>query len=85
MLGPGAAPMDLEFDGPDQRRYTEAPLVMVSNNPYAVRDLSGPATRPRLDGAAEHALLPAGSLGPLREHGDETAVVVDYREPDGLL
>ncbi len=33
----------------------------------------------------EHALLPAGGLGALGEHGDETAVVVDYRKPDGLL
>ena len=30
-------------------------------------------------------MLPSGSLGALREDGDETAVLVDYREPDGLL
>jgi diacylglycerol kinase family enzyme len=76
MLGPGAAPMDLEFDGPDHRRYTEAPLVMVSNNPYAVRDLSGPATRPRLDTGRLGILVArladraaATALGP-RRHRD---------------
>ena len=37
------------------------------------------------DRAAEHALLPAGGLGALGEHRDEATVVVDYREPDGLL
>ena len=37
------------------------------------------------DRAAQHALLPARCLGALREHGDETAVVVDHREANGLL
>lgn len=43
ILGPQAAPMDLEFDGPDGARVAGAVVVLVSNNPYAV------ATRPRLD------------------------------------
>ena len=37
------------------------------------------------DRAAERAQLPARRLGALGQHGDETAVVVDHREPDGLL
>jgi diacylglycerol kinase family enzyme len=49
MLGPGAAPMDLEFEGPAGRRYRDLPLVMVSNNPYDLRPVSGSVTRPRLD------------------------------------
>ena len=35
--------------------------------------------------AGDLALLPAGRFGALGQHRDETAVVVDYREPDGLL
>jgi diacylglycerol kinase family enzyme len=49
MLGPAAAPIDLEFEGPDARRHTAAPLVMVSNNPYHLRRISHTVTRPRLD------------------------------------
>ncbi len=49
MLGPRAAPMDLEFDGPGARRYRDLPLVMVSNNPYDLRPISDSVTRPRLD------------------------------------
>ena len=39
----------------------------------------------RRDRAAHHPLLPARRFGALRQHGHEAAVVVDYREPDGLL
>jgi diacylglycerol kinase family enzyme len=49
MLGPRAASMDLEFEGPAGRRYRDLPLVMVSNNPYDLRPVSGSVTRPRLD------------------------------------
>jgi diacylglycerol kinase family enzyme len=49
MLGPRAAPMDLEFEGPGARRYRDLPLVMVSNNPYDLRPASDSVTRPRLD------------------------------------
>ena len=34
LLGPEAPPLDLEFSGPDGERYGDAPLVLVSNNPY---------------------------------------------------
>jgi diacylglycerol kinase family enzyme len=79
MLGPAAAPMDLEFEGPDARRHTAAPLVMVSNNPYHLRRISHTVTRPRLDTgrlgilaarlagqAAATALDSLRSLGPVR-------------------
>ena len=39
----------------------------------------------RGDRAGDLALLPPGGLRALREDRDETAVVVDHREPDGLL
>ena len=37
------------------------------------------------DRAGDLPLLPAGGLGALGEHRDEAAVVVDHRQPDGLL
>jgi diacylglycerol kinase family enzyme len=49
LLGPHASPFGLEFDGPHATRYAEAPLVLVSNNPYRVTAFRGTATRPRLD------------------------------------
>ena len=49
LLGPDAPPIDLEFDGPDTTAYADAPLVLVSNNPYELTHLSGAGTRPRLD------------------------------------
>jgi diacylglycerol kinase family enzyme len=49
MLGPGAGPIDLQFDGPDERDWPDATLVVVSNNPYQLKRLSGAGTRPRLD------------------------------------
>ena len=39
LLGPDAPPIDLEFDGPDATEYTDAPLVLVSNNPYQLTRL----------------------------------------------
>ena len=35
LLGPGSAPFDLRFDGPDGSRYPTAHLILVSNDPYA--------------------------------------------------
>ena len=34
MLGPGASPFDLRFNGPDGERHESAHLVQISNNPY---------------------------------------------------
>jgi len=49
LLGPGAPPIDLEFEGPDGAELSDAPLVLVSNNPYQLTSLAGAGTRPRLD------------------------------------
>jgi diacylglycerol kinase family enzyme len=49
MLGPDAPPIDLVFNGPDTTEYSDAPLVLVSNNPYQLTHLAGAGTRPRLD------------------------------------
>jgi len=49
LLGPGAPPIDLEFDGPDVTELSDAPLVLVSNNPYQLTSLAGAGTRARLD------------------------------------
>ncbi len=49
LLGPDAPPIDLEFEGPDATQYTDAPLVLISNNPYQLTRLAGAGTRPRLD------------------------------------
>jgi len=49
LLGPKAPPIDLEFDGPDGTELSDAPLVLVSNNPYQLTSLAGAGTRARLD------------------------------------
>jgi len=49
LLGPGAPPIDLEFKGPDGTEFSDAPLVLVSNNPYQLTSLAGAGTRARLD------------------------------------
>jgi diacylglycerol kinase family enzyme len=49
LLGPDAEPIDLEFAGPDGLRWNDAPLVLVSNNPYELTHLAGAGTRARLD------------------------------------
>jgi diacylglycerol kinase family enzyme len=49
LLGPDADPIDLEFTGPDGRGWNDAPLVLVSNNPYQLTTLAGAGTRARLD------------------------------------
>jgi diacylglycerol kinase family enzyme len=40
---------ELQFDGPHQKDWPNASLVIVSNNPYQMRRLFGTGTRPRLD------------------------------------
>ncbi len=49
LLGPDAEPIDLEFTAPDGSRCDDAPLVLVSNNPYQLTSLAGAGTRERLD------------------------------------
>jgi len=49
LLGPGSDPMDLEFDLPDGEACDDAPLILVSNNPYELTHLAGAGTRPRID------------------------------------
>jgi diacylglycerol kinase family enzyme len=49
LLGPDAAPIDLEFTAPDGSRCDDAPLVLVSNNPYRLASLAGAGTRERID------------------------------------
>lgn len=51
LLGPGAPPIDLEFDQPDGTSCDDAPLILVSNNPYQLTHLAGAGTRERMDGA----------------------------------
>ena len=47
VLGPGSAPFDLSFVGPDRSRHDGAHVVQVSNNPYG-RTPAMPS-RPRMD------------------------------------
>jgi diacylglycerol kinase family enzyme len=49
LLGPDAPAIDLVFNGPDGSEYADAPLVLVSNNPYQLTRLAGAGTRPALD------------------------------------
>jgi diacylglycerol kinase family enzyme len=49
LLGPDAQPIDLEFTAPDGSICDDAPLVLVSNNPYQLTHLAGAGTRERLD------------------------------------
>jgi diacylglycerol kinase family enzyme len=49
LLGPDAEPIDLEFTAPDGTSCADAPLVLVSNNPYQLTNLAGAGTRERID------------------------------------
>jgi diacylglycerol kinase family enzyme len=50
MVRPGGGSIiDLRFDDPNARAWSDATLVVVSNNPYFVKRLRGVGTRPRLD------------------------------------
>ncbi|HEY2571052.1 MAG TPA: diacylglycerol kinase family protein, partial [Solirubrobacteraceae bacterium] len=49
LLGPDAPPIDLEFTTPDGTECADAPLVLVSNNPYQLTSLAGAGTRERID------------------------------------
>ena len=49
LLGPEAEAIDLRFTAPDGTGCDDAPLVLVSNNPYELTHLSGAGTRERID------------------------------------
>ena len=49
LLGPDAEAIDLQFTTPDGTDCDDAPLVLVSNNPYELTHLSGVGTRERID------------------------------------
>jgi diacylglycerol kinase family enzyme len=49
LLGPDANEIDLRFTAPDGSRCEDAPLVLVSNNPYQLTHMAGAGTRPRID------------------------------------
>jgi diacylglycerol kinase family enzyme len=49
LLGPGESAFSVRFRGPDGAEHENAPLVLVSNNPYRLTRLSGFGTRARLD------------------------------------
>lgn len=72
LLGPAAAPPDLEFDGPDARRYAGLPLVLVSNNPYRLTRLARSGGRPKLD---------TGRLGILAARSRGTGLL-EWTRPD---
>jgi diacylglycerol kinase family enzyme len=54
MLGPEAAPFDLQFTGPDGTEQTSAHLILVSNGRYQLGRAEGFGSRRRMD---------AGTLG----------------------
>jgi diacylglycerol kinase family enzyme len=49
LLGPDAEPVDLQFTTPSGDTCRDAPLVLVSNNPYQLTHLAGAGTRARID------------------------------------
>jgi diacylglycerol kinase family enzyme len=49
LLGPDAQPIDLGFTAPEGTEYDDAPLVLVSNNPYQLTNMAGAGTRERID------------------------------------
>ena len=49
MLGRGRVTCELHFDAPHPKDWSNAALIIVSNNPYQMRRFRGTGTRPRLD------------------------------------
>jgi diacylglycerol kinase family enzyme len=49
LLGPDASAIDLEFTAPDGSGCRDAPLVLISNNPYQLTHLAGAGSRARID------------------------------------
>ncbi|MBV8162594.1 MAG: NAD(+)/NADH kinase [Acidimicrobiia bacterium] len=61
LVGPRAEPFDLRFRAPDGAEYASAPLLLVSNNPYAPEPLKRSGTRRGLDGGVLGVVvLPSG-------------------------
>jgi diacylglycerol kinase family enzyme len=66
LVGPEASSPDLRYTGPDGQPRESADVLLVSNNPYALRPASGLGARPQLDGGvlgivavrAEHSPVP---------------------------
>ncbi len=49
VLGPEGKRLDLEWTGPEGKRYETSAVVLVSNDPYRLGRAIGSGTRPRLD------------------------------------
>jgi len=49
LVGEGAAPFDLRFNGPDGAEHSFAHLILVSNNAYQLTQIGGRATREDMD------------------------------------
>jgi diacylglycerol kinase family enzyme len=79
LLGPGAPPSPVWFTTPEGEQVTGAQLLLVSNNPYRLRQLRGAGTRERLDGGvlgvvavAVRGALDAEELAALEAVGEVT-------------
>jgi diacylglycerol kinase family enzyme len=73
LLGPTAAPPDLEFDGPDSRPYSGVSLLLVSNNPYELARVGRAGGRPTLNSGLLGILAawPPGAAGERRRRFTE--------------
>jgi diacylglycerol kinase family enzyme len=68
IVGRDPVESELHFEGPYQKDWPNASLVIVSNNPYQMRRLFGTGTRPRLDtgGLGIYAARLRGAAGVAR-------------------
>lgn len=73
LLGPGAAPFDLRFAGPNGSRYSGVQLLLVSNNCYAVDLREREGTREKMD---------HGVLGVVVLTGPPLPVVREWTTPE---
>ena len=60
LVGPGAQPFDLRFNGPDGRAHDSAMVLLVSNNRYGVDPRPQHGTRGDLDGGVLGVIALAG-------------------------
>ena len=60
LVGPGAQPYDLRFNGPDGRAHDSATVLLVSNNRYRVDPRPQRGTRGDLDGGVLGVIALAG-------------------------
>jgi diacylglycerol kinase family enzyme len=76
MLGPEAAPFDLQFTGPDGTEQTSAHLILVSNGRYQLGRAEGFGSRRRMD---------AGTLGIVAAtfQSPNDVAKLDRRQPTG--